>query len=491
MQDADDYLAAGVEDEDAMGKHRGGDPAKSLRFANKARDLYIEGLSKYPRSFDLAYNKARLELEIATHPQFSRVLDVAPRTVLTWSLASHEYALAVAPDDADLLFNTAQVLTTLAEEYSKGDTQTFETTLDCLTRALECQQKCVDVQERRLRESQTQIGGWAAEEDYEDEEAGVRLDSEVDAPVDHSAVQSQWVSIVEPVTTETILDTLLAQLNTLTVICNIINSALSAGSAVEMNLFSITSQVETQSQKIIQGRLAELTRHGLSQERLLEIELAKVNLTTALLEIAYRMRHVDLKQYRHARDSIFTNTMAVHEHANFWIADAKSLMSLNAAVPSVDTGLTMDSAALRWNVLSKAQTLLSRAATSPALAGDSDARARTHLLRGDISLSLHILALPPIEYAQARANRAQLLKNAVVFYRNAAKLYTDTIDADVAQVRSVVARSMSDQLVVSTLSLDVLTAELQAQTNHRDEKWIREQLEDIVDEGLIPEFVIA
>lgn len=286
MRDADEYLAAGVEHEDAMGKHRGGDPAKSLRFANKARELYMEGLTKYPHNLDLAYNKARLELEIATHPQFTRVLELAPRTVLTWSLASHEYALAIAPDNADLLFNTAQVLTTLAEEDSKEDVVSLDTTLARLNRAIGYQHKCCHLQEIQLNENQTQLQRAARAID-EDEDGGVILDS----PPSDLEMPSQWVSIVEPVTTETLVDTLLALLNTLTVTCNIMNSVLSAGTTAETTFSSLSAQVETQSQKVIQGRLAELIRQGLSQEQLLEIELSTANLASALLETAYRMEN--------------------------------------------------------------------------------------------------------------------------------------------------------------------------------------------------------
>ena len=48
---------AGVEFEEAGEKWRAGDATKSLRFFTRATDTYDLGLQKYPRSFDLAYNK--------------------------------------------------------------------------------------------------------------------------------------------------------------------------------------------------------------------------------------------------------------------------------------------------------------------------------------------------------------------------------------------------------------------------------------------------
>lgn len=47
----------GVDFEEAGEKWRAGDSAKSLRFFVRAIDMYDAGLRKFPRSFDLSYNK--------------------------------------------------------------------------------------------------------------------------------------------------------------------------------------------------------------------------------------------------------------------------------------------------------------------------------------------------------------------------------------------------------------------------------------------------
>lgn len=52
-----DFLEAADEFEQAGGKWRAGDVAKATRFFNRATEMYNEGLKRYPRSFDLAYNK--------------------------------------------------------------------------------------------------------------------------------------------------------------------------------------------------------------------------------------------------------------------------------------------------------------------------------------------------------------------------------------------------------------------------------------------------
>lgn len=57
LDTADDFQAAGVDFEEAAGKWRAGDAAKSMRFFQRAVDVYAQGLAKFPQSIDLAYNK--------------------------------------------------------------------------------------------------------------------------------------------------------------------------------------------------------------------------------------------------------------------------------------------------------------------------------------------------------------------------------------------------------------------------------------------------
>lgn len=51
------FVSAGVDFEEAGGKWRAGDAAKSLRFFSRAVEVYDQGLHRFPSSLDLAYNK--------------------------------------------------------------------------------------------------------------------------------------------------------------------------------------------------------------------------------------------------------------------------------------------------------------------------------------------------------------------------------------------------------------------------------------------------
>jgi hypothetical protein len=48
---------AGVDHEEAAGKWRAGDSAKSMRFFQRSIEAYDQGLKAFPTSLDLAYNK--------------------------------------------------------------------------------------------------------------------------------------------------------------------------------------------------------------------------------------------------------------------------------------------------------------------------------------------------------------------------------------------------------------------------------------------------
>lgn len=56
LETADDYLAAGIEYEEAGEKHRAGDAVKSARAFLRAVQTYSQGLDRFPNNFDLAYN---------------------------------------------------------------------------------------------------------------------------------------------------------------------------------------------------------------------------------------------------------------------------------------------------------------------------------------------------------------------------------------------------------------------------------------------------
>ncbi|KAI7400244.1 hypothetical protein KC336_g14899, partial [Hortaea werneckii] len=141
---ADDFQEAADREEEAGGKHRVGNSQKSARGLLRALDLYDQGLKRHPTNFDLAYNKARLLLEITQQPV----------------LVEHVGA-------PDVIFNTSQVLIPLAKQKSEVEYRA-EDAIAPLQEALEMLSASLSREEMLLEQQQM---------DFDDaEEGGVHLD---------------------------------------------------------------------------------------------------------------------------------------------------------------------------------------------------------------------------------------------------------------------------------------------------------------------------
>ncbi|KAK5941370.1 hypothetical protein PMZ80_006648 [Knufia obscura] len=512
LDDADDYLAAAVDNEDAVGKHRAGDPLKSLRFARRAIELYQEGLAKWPRNLDLAYNKARLELEIATHPLLAKHLDVPVIDVLYESLNSHQYALSLDHDNADALFNIAQVLTSIAEHIAKDDSMSDTEALNFLEQALEYQSRCLSLQERKYAETRDlyqEAAGQSSGADADDD-GGARIGTNTRSIYEEQEheQEEQWVSVVEPVTIDTLVDTILSQLSTLTTLCSVLSTsrhwrgrgsnASTASSPVSLSGIEACS---TKANEMLQV----ITRTENIASRTHEIALTKAILAGNLLELAYRSGSIDIGVYKSELEKAFAAQGLDTSDAQ--ISYARTLLALNAAATDSGTGVPLevenqDFANLRWNALSKAQKVLTSAASLSKT--DTETLATTHMLRGDTSLLLLALAYPPTSFTQAATNANQLLKNAEVFYRNAHKLFGTLADGqderDIAGLRGAVVLILqrnnggnalweSTQGGARDVPRDSSQGDardvLRGATQSRKDDWRNDQLQDMIDEGLV------
>lgn len=497
-----------------MGKHRGGDAIKSLRFARKALDLYSQALSKYPRNFDLAYNKARLELEIATHPTLVKALDVPVIDVLQQALQSHRYTLSLDPENADTLFNAAQVLTTIAEYIANDDMVPDAETLKYLEQAIEYQSQCLQIQETKFAESR-QFHEAAMKQSLEDDDdgGGAKLDpTTTSAFEDHDEQQEQWVSIVEPVTANTLIDTILSQLSTLTTLCTIITSTLTSSPPASPSTLPISlSWIESYSSELLSGTLPSLTSSNAESllPRTSEIHRTQAILTSALLELAYHTGHITPETYIDKLNTAFSLPSANAEPApapdpETSIAHARALITLNSALadspPSTSTPTASASAAPapatataaagphRWTALTTATNLLTTL-SHHLPATDAHTQATTHQLRGDIALLTRALADPPVHHAAARANRDLLLRNARVFYRNATKLFGTVGGAEeegrsLAELRGAVVDVLV-QTQTQTQTVQQVQEILRNASRGKTDAWRREKLVDMVDEGLV------
>lgn len=173
-------------------------------------------MSKHPRNFDLAYNKARLQFEISEQPGLVTHLPVSLHQYLQQALQSQKYALSLNEENTDILFNTAELLISLAENVVEdAETPQPDNTYPAslLHEALELLDSCFTRQSMIFEE---QRQAWERETD--DTQGGVSLkDTDVGGPSSPaSSAAEQSATVESSVTPEDLVDTLHASLAALT-----------------------------------------------------------------------------------------------------------------------------------------------------------------------------------------------------------------------------------------------------------------------------------
>ncbi|OJJ95541.1 hypothetical protein ASPACDRAFT_1860217 [Aspergillus aculeatus ATCC 16872] len=410
---SDEYLALGVEQEEAGEKWRAGDAAKSLRFFMRAINTYDEGLIKHPGAFDLAYNKARVQYEITQHPKLKAQLSAPLADVLQEALDSHRVALALEQDNPDALFNTGQVLTSIAEiltDSKHPSDERLSQAVKLLQEAIELFQRCLLLQELKFTEMQEQI------KQMESADAGqpeVETQNTQKTPMQPSESkptdeQEQWAAIIEPVTKDTLVDTAVAQLDTLTTLCNLLTFNPGVG----------LGWVEDSSSDLLQKRISAYVE---GSSRHYEAALARAKFTCGLNELLYRSGQIEAETYSSEVSQAFGAGLDVSSDPGGLCSKADALTSFNTAlidIPPYEPEAFTRALSLRWQALSAALDALTKASKHP----EADDLPKIHLARGDVEIARWRLGMPPWNYVMAQQYGATLLRNAQTYYRGAAAL---------------------------------------------------------------------
>ncbi|KAI8964255.1 hypothetical protein F5Y11DRAFT_100496 [Daldinia sp. FL1419] len=481
LDTADDFQAAGVEFEEAAGKWRAGDATKSMRFFQRAIDVYDQGLRKFPQSLDLAYNKARVQLEIATHPILVEQLQQPLRVVLDEALASHRYALKLDPENSDALFNASQVLTSIAESIANDEddesARTEAEAMKVLREALDLQTACLSLQEQKYQEFLEQER--FANEQVEDsgEKEAVTSGPGAGSGAGTAEEDEEWFNVVEPVTSDTLLDTLLAQLATLTTFCSILGS--SPGAAPPNTL----AWAEDVSSGLVE-KVRAISRD--QPDRLQEVALTRANLASAMLEAGYRSGKIDAETYSQELNSVLTNVeLHLNESVEGLMAKARSLLSFCSALAESENGDARSKSTLRWNFLTASIASLKSASAIRGISQED--LETTHLLRGDASLYLYTMAFPPASHQTAINTASQNAKNAEVYYRNASRLSLGEDERDVASIKLAVAQHLQAYSQGGT-QIDISSL---FNASPRGQEWVVAQLEDMLADNLVPQALFS
>lgn len=339
--------------------------------------------------------------------------------VLQIALQSHREALHLDQDNADALFNTAQVLTSLAEAITEGkhpSVQQIQDALRFLREALELFQRCLVLQELKYTESQEQIrmmeagdfgdGGGAEEPPHEAAAAAAAAA----APTTDEPPQEQWAAVIEPVTKNTLVDTAVAQLETLTTLCNLLTFDPGNNGLAWVEEYS-SDLLKTKIPAYLEG-----------SDRQYEASLARAKFVSALTEVLYRSGRIDIETYQRELSGVFGLDLNLSGDPAGLCSKAEALMNFNSAIAetprSYDDRAFSRSLILRWQSLSSALDALTAASKLP----NAENLPKIHLARGDAEMYRWRLGSDPWNYAMARDNAATLLRNAQTYYRGAAAL---------------------------------------------------------------------
>ena len=324
------------------------------------------------------------------------------------ALQSHKNALNLDQDNADALFNTAQVLTSMAEittESKQPSQEQFFEAVKFLQEAIELFQRCLMLQEVRFTESQEQLKQWESAESPSMDSQAETEDVNDQQPSDP---QEQWVDVVEPVTKDTLVDTAVAQLDTLTTLSNLLTFNPDDG----------ISWVEEYSSELLQTKLPAYLE---GSDRHYEASLARARFICALSEVLYRSQRIEVENYHREIMHAYGPELDLSADPAGLCSKADALTSFNAAVgslPPLDPDALSKSLILRWQSLSSALDALTAASKIPS----ADYPSKIHLARGDGELHRWRLGHPPWNYAMAQQNAPTLIRNAQTYYRGAAAL---------------------------------------------------------------------
>lgn len=311
------------------------------------------------------------------------------------------------------MFNTAQVLTSLAEaitDIKRPADDQLNQAVKFLQEALELFQRCLLLQEMKYTEMQEHIK--QMESGILDRPEDIQPSQEKMEDADSSKTseqQEQWAAVVEPVTKDTLVDTAVAQLETLTALCNLLTFDPGVGLA----------WVEEYSSDLLQEKI---TVYVEGSSRAYDASLARAKFSGALSEVLYRGERIDVETYYGELARVFGSELDLSADPDGLCSKADAFMSFNTALtdlpPSHDAAMFAKSLKLRWQALSTALDCLTKASKIP----DAENLPKIHLARGDVEVNRWRLGMSPWEFGMAQQNAALLLRNAQTYYRGAAAL---------------------------------------------------------------------
>jgi hypothetical protein len=375
-------------------------------------------------------------------------------------LNSHRFAISLNPTNTDILFNAAQVLTSLAEASLESGTQETNkgSARALLEEAVDIFSRCLEKQQREYEQMQAEIAKAKASGEYQEAwEGGVSSDNnqavreqETEAASSSPETPGDWATVEEPLTPEAILETCTAQLGALTTLlglydpsdlANIEKKAHDGSDTATAKIPTLIKLMDSNPSTRAQDEPKAGPTLSIGATAVEEVTttakddaiLAIANFQTTIAEVTYRNGRSDSAQYAQNVEQIFsklnssTKGIASSElaDANIRSSYSDALIDLASALadgtqysPSSPTFST--DTMIQWTALTQAQTFLTQLASAPYTSVLSASRlADVFLARGDIDLFRFRIGLFSSAKPAWVKSKPVLVGNAGVFYRGA------------------------------------------------------------------------
>lgn len=336
-----------------------------------------------------------------------------------------------------------------------------------LQEALELFQRCLSLQEFQLTRIGEQDHDSAAYQDSTSDGTLLKETLTEGSPVE----DEEWAFVDEPVTRDALVDTILAQLETLTTICSLGN--FEAGD----NL----SWIEEYYGNMLKDKIELLTANT---DRAHEANLTKAKFVAAFADLSFHHGQLDILEYERELAAAFDPILDLSKSARGLCDRADTEITFQASIGAPEARAQIVAAdmarlnGMRWKHLTSALEDLTAASKLP----DAENVPRIHLRRGDCELLRYRIGDGPNPYGPAVKSLRTLIMNAEVYYRGASGLARN------AGAETEMREASTKEAIVASLSGNREKLQLLSKTQHQT---VLEVVEDMKEESLLTNDDIA
>lgn len=409
---------------------------------------------------EIVTNIGRANLEYSLTEDERILPHLGSRTaLLEETLHSHRHAISLNPANSDILFNTAQVLASLAEVGLEDGTQETAKVPArmLLEEAVDIFTGCLQKQQQEYEQMQAEIAKAQASGEYREAWQGDRPQpaetDEQDAETASASSEGpgEWATVEEPVTPLTILETCTAQLGALITLLGLYtpedlpsiekkaqDGLMTATEIIPALIDIIDASPESESEEELEaGPTLSIGQSSLVEEESTtpkeDAVLAAANFQASIAEAMYRSGKSASTEYAQQVEQIFANLIKESQgtnspglaYANVRSSYADALIDLASSIAdslqySVSSPTFASDLEIQWTALSQAQKTLTELSTAPLSSMLSAFRlADIFLARGDTELFRFRIAITPGAKPAWANSKAVVVANAGVFYRGA------------------------------------------------------------------------